>query len=70
MPLIIAFFLVAIPICFIVGVVLFILAKDKPEDKKVKVRVLSAVLAIGPIVLLFILLSAWGFIRIWQTSHL
>ena len=69
MPLIIGLLVLAIPACLIVGIVLFILAKDKPYDKKVKTRVLSAILAVAPIVLLFILISAWGFLRILERTQ-
>lgn len=70
MPLIVAFLVLAIPVCLIVGIVLFILAKDKLYDKKVKTRVLSAILAVAPIVLIFVVVSVWGLLRIWQTSQI
>ncbi len=69
MPLIIAVFLLAAPVCFILGIVFFVLAKNKPEDKKTKARVWSVVLATAPIVLLFILITLWGLLRVWSAAQ-
>ncbi len=70
MPLIIAVFVLAAPACLILGIVFFVLAKNKPEEKKTKVRVWSVVLAAAPIVLLFVLITLWGLLRVWERTQI